>query len=167
MHPWRLALVALIGFVFISPGALASSKSTKKAKVYRKAARASFLIGEDFRGLDLRGVVFFSANLRKANFSRSKLGNASFEGSELVRSLFKKSKARGASFEGANLTRADFRGADLRGADMARANLRGARLQGAKLGKVVWESTICPDGSNSDAHHNTCVGHLFPAGPKS
>ena len=164
MHPWRLAIVVLFGSLFFSQSVLAKSDSSKPSKVDRKLARTSFLSGEDFRGLELQSVSFFAANLRQANFSRSKLTDVSFAGSELRKSLFKRSKARGVSFQGADLTKADMRGADLRGADMQRANLRGARLRGAKLGKVNWDNTICPDGTNSDANANTCLGHLRPRG---
>ena len=159
----RPILAVFVCLTFI----LTALPSFAAPKVYRKSARASFLSGEDFRNLDLRGVVSFSANLRKADFSRSKITNASFEGAELIKSLFRKVKARGASFEGADLTRADLRGADLRGADMERAVLRGARLKGAKLGEIQWKNTICPDGSNSDSHRNTCVGYLSSSGPKT
>ena len=155
-----LAWSIFLTFVLMSLPSFAASQS------YRKAARASFLSGEDFRNLDLRGVVFFSADLRKSNFSRARLANASFEGSELSKSLFRKARARGVSFESADLTRADLRGADLRGASMEGAILTGARLQGAKLRKVVWKNTTCPDGSNSDDHHNTCLGHLEPFFPR-
>ena len=155
-----LAWFSFLTIVLISLPSFAASKN------YRRAARASFLSGEDFRNLDLRGVVFFSADLRKSNFSRSRLANASFEGSELSKSLFCKARARGVSFEGADLTRADLRGADLRGAIMEGAILTGARLQGAKLKKVLWKNTTCPDGSNSDQHRNTCLGHLEPFFPR-
>jgi hypothetical protein len=41
--------------------------------------------------------------------------------------------------------------ADLTGADLARAT---------GLATVTWSSTICPDGTNSDANGGTCLGHL-------
>ena len=164
MHPQRFAAVVTLGFMLLSQSAWAKSGPSTLSKIDRKPVETSFLSGEDFRGLDLQSLSFFSANLRSANFSRSKLTNVSFLGSELTKSLFQRSKARGVSFAGADLTKADMRGADLRGADMQRANLRGARLGGAKLGKVNWSNTICPDGTNSDAHANTCLGHLRPRG---
>jgi hypothetical protein len=34
------------------------------------------------------------------------------------------------------------------------------RLTGANLSKVIWSSTNCPDGTNSNNHGNTCLGHL-------
>jgi hypothetical protein len=63
---------------------------------------------------------------------------------------------------GADLRGADLTEADLSGADLTRANLSGATLTGATLKDVTWSSTICPDGTNSDTHDNTCLGHLTP-----
>ena len=46
------------------------------------------------------------------------------------------------------------------GANLTDAKLAGAELKGATVKDVVWSNTICPDGTNSDAHGDTCVGHL-------
>jgi uncharacterized protein YjbI with pentapeptide repeats len=56
----------------------------------------------------------------------------------------------GAGLTGANLNRANLTGADLSGANLAAANLN----------RVIWSSTICPDGTNSNNDGNTCLGHL-------
>lgn len=66
-------------------------------------------------------------------------------------------KAAGVSV---SLRGADLTNADLRGSDLSDADLTGATLTGAKLAGVVWSNTICPDGTNSDGHGNTCLGHL-------
>jgi Pentapeptide repeats (8 copies) len=63
---------------------------------------------------------------------------------------------------GANLERASLVGADLSNADLTGADLKGATLTGAKLDGVTWSDTVCPDGTNSDAHASTCAGHLTP-----
>ena len=44
--------------------------------------------------------------------------------------------------------------------DLSDADLSDADLRGADLSSVTWHNTICPDGSNSDTHDNTCNGHL-------
>ena len=69
---------------------------------------------------------------------------------------------RGANLRGANLVNANLKGADLSGAD-----LTGAQLRGANVEDVVWQGTICPDGTRADATVRlplmpTCVGHLIP-----
>jgi uncharacterized protein YjbI with pentapeptide repeats len=37
------------------------------------------------------------------------------------------------------------------------ANLTGADLTGADLTGVIWQNTICPDGTYSDFNGQTCV----------
>jgi hypothetical protein len=79
-----------------------------------------------------------------------------------------------ASFRNADLTGADLSGAflgyaDFTGADLTDADLRGANLTGAKLTDVTWDSTVCPDGTNSDdvgksGEGGTCEGHLVATG---
>jgi len=67
---------------------------------------------------------------------------------------------RNAKLTGAFLRDADLRGAKLDGADLTGADLTGADLTGASIIKVIWQNTVCPDGSNSDANSKTCQGHL-------
>jgi hypothetical protein len=67
---------------------------------------------------------------------------------------------RNAKLVGAFLRDADLRNAKLDGANLTRADLTGAKLEGASLVKVVWQDTICPDGSNSRDSAGTCAGHL-------
>jgi hypothetical protein len=63
---------------------------------------------------------------------------------------------------GADLRDAKLNGANLEGADLTQANLGGASLTGAHLKNVKWFNTTCPDGTNSDNHGSTCLGHLIP-----
>jgi phospholipase C len=70
-----------------------------------------------------------------------------------------------ANLSGANLTGADLEGSHLDGgflpnANLTGANLRRADLRHADIAGVTWSNTICPDGSNSNSHGSTCVGHL-------
>jgi hypothetical protein len=67
---------------------------------------------------------------------------------------------RNARLVGAFLRDADLRNAKLDGADLTRADLTGAKLEGSSLVKVVWQDTVCPDGSNSRDNEGTCAGHL-------
>jgi hypothetical protein len=76
----------------------------------------------------------------------------------------------GAVLSDSNLSRSVLRYADLRNAflpnvNLSRADLYGALLDGANLNGVTWQATICPDGTNSNANGNTCVGHLTPQNP--
>ncbi|MGH2513541.1 MAG: pentapeptide repeat-containing protein, partial [Candidatus Limnocylindrales bacterium] len=68
----------------------------------------------------------------------------------------------------ANLTGANLRAATLTGANLAKANLTGAdltgaRLTGANVSGIVWSATSCPDGTSSNDHGGTCIGHLTPS----
>jgi uncharacterized protein YjbI with pentapeptide repeats len=60
----------------------------------------------------------------------------------------------------AKLTNADASKADFSRADLTEADLTGARMKTAVLTDARWDKTICPDGTNSDSHSDTCVGHL-------
>jgi uncharacterized protein YjbI with pentapeptide repeats len=71
----------------------------------------------------------------------------------------------GANLAAGNLVKADLADSDLDGANLTGANLTGANLSGADLAramlaKVLWRSTICPDGTRSTDDHGTCLGHL-------
>jgi len=81
-------------------------------------------------GLDLSGLDLSGLALHRANLARANLSHANL----IMANLFE-----------ANLTG---------------ANLTGANLSGANLNKVIWSSTNCPDGTNSNNHGNTCLGHL-------
>jgi Pentapeptide repeats (8 copies) len=67
---------------------------------------------------------------------------------------------RNARLVNATLRDADLRNARLDGADLTGADLTGAHLDGASLVAVVWRRTVCPDGTGSDEHGDTCAGHL-------
>ena len=60
----------------------------------------------------------------------------------------------------ADLTNTDLMYADLSFADLSDADLSGADLSGADLSGVVWYSTTCPDGTNSDDNGDTCENNL-------
>ena len=94
----------------------------------------------DFTGVDLTDATFYGADAEHAYFNSATLAGTSFIGAN----------ARYASFTSANLT----------GANLSNADLTGAEFALATLTSVTWASTICPDGTNSDSHGNTCVGHL-------
>lgn len=97
-------------------------------------------------------------------------GAVNLSGFDLTRVFMPNSKLRASNLSGANLTSARINGVDFRDANLASAslgcadlryaNLEGANLTGTDLSTVSWENTKCPDGTNSDANGDTCVGHL-------
>ena len=66
----------------------------------------------------------------------------------------------GAILTGANLEGSHLGDGFLPNANLTNANLRHADLRHADITGVIWSNTICPDGSNSNSHGSTCVGHL-------
>jgi hypothetical protein len=100
----------------------------------------------DLYQCDLTGTTLSGADLTYACLNGAVLINAN---------LF------GAVLNNADLSNADLSGADLSFADLPGANLTGANLNGAVLDNVIWWNTTCPDGTNSNDHGNTCVGHLL------
>jgi uncharacterized protein YjbI with pentapeptide repeats len=124
---------------------------------------------------DLRGN---SVNLRGCDLDREDLGDLPFailENADLTRARMEDADLSNANLRFANLTDARMEDADLSDADLMFANLNGADLTGADLGKanlryadlteadledargldedylggVIWNNTICPDGTTS------------------
>jgi hypothetical protein len=113
------------------------------------------MAGQNLGGQDLRGGYFVGASLNGSNLGGAKLQGAFLNGANLTGANLSGAQLDGAMLIGANLT-----GANLAGANLTGANLTGATTAGANLGGVTWSNTTCPDGSNSDAHGNTCAGNL-------
>jgi hypothetical protein len=119
--------------------------------------------GVDARGADFQGTViegtnggppgpadWHAADLSGANLIGAVLATVNFAGAN-----FSDVKARSAALQNDNLTNSDFTGADLTGAYLFQSDLTGANLTG-----VIWSSTTCPDGTNSNDNGGTCLGHL-------
>jgi Pentapeptide repeats (8 copies) len=68
----------------------------------------------------------------------------------------------GANLTGTNLRNVDLSGANLSDADLTEADLKGAQLTDAELDGVVWDNTVCPDGTSSDDAADSCLNHLEP-----
>ena len=60
----------------------------------------------------------------------------------------------------APLSGVKFNGDNLNGANLTGNNLIGANLKGTSVVGSIGANTICPDGTNSNADGNTCVGNL-------
>ena len=98
----------------------------------------SMFAGRDFTGALLTGVDFTNDPLAGANFTQAQITNSKFINTTLT----------GANFTNDVLTGVDFTDA--------------TGLDSATLTGVDWDSTTCPDGSNSDDNDDTCSGHLTP-----
>jgi hypothetical protein len=120
------------------------------AKLVGTDLSSAVLIGASIPWIDGTSAVLTNADLTGAGLSYAKLINANLTNAKLSWARLDHATLSGATLTGANLSFANFTG----------ANLTGAVLTGANLYLVKWSNTTCPDGTNSDTHANTCVGHL-------
>jgi hypothetical protein len=126
----------------------------------------------DLQRADLRGALLVDAKLNKADLRLARLDDAQLANASLF-----DADLRSASLQDARLTGTNLISADLRGADLSRVDLTGANLTDALLNPdvavdsatavtvltgAIWQSTVCPDGTNSDTHAGTCEGHMSP-----
>ncbi|HVM90853.1 MAG TPA: pentapeptide repeat-containing protein, partial [Verrucomicrobiae bacterium] len=88
--------------------------------------QSSAFAGRDLTGAILRGVQFTNDSLLNANFTQAQLSGANFVNTGLA----------GANFTNADLSSVDFTNA---------TGMDSAILTGA-----LYQTTICPDGTNSD-----------------
>jgi uncharacterized protein YjbI with pentapeptide repeats len=143
-------------------------------------------IDEDLSGVDLRGANLAAADLTRADIGCSgsgptykcaQLDHANLGGAKLEETALGSASLNYANLSGANMLRAglgnaslvgtNLQGADLTGAylggtDLTLANLRGANID-TDLSSVIWNNTICPDGTNSndsDGDGFTCLTNL-------
>jgi Bacterial Ig-like domain (group 3)/Pentapeptide repeats (8 copies) len=99
-------------------------------------------------------------SLSGCNLSRTDATGVGLPGANLSRANLSGAYLTRANLTGANLAGANLKNANLNSTDLTRATLTGAATTGATFKDAVWSNTICPDGTNSDSHDNTCGGHL-------
>ncbi len=153
---------------YLGSTALAASSASLTQIVTRTACAT--LAGCNLQGLNLSGANLAGANLSKANLTGANLAGANLSGAVLNQTNLTGANLAGANLSGAvlnqtNLTGANLAGANLSGAilnlaKLTNANLQGAMTTGATFNQVTWSNTTCPDGTNSNSHKATCVGHL-------
>jgi hypothetical protein len=98
------------------------------------------LVGADLTGSNFTGAIFSSADLAGANLS-----NSTFTGD---------------TFTGATLTNTAMSNSNFKAADFTDANLTGASLTASNLATATWNSSVCPDGTDSNNDGGSCQGHL-------
>jgi len=123
-------------------------------------AAESSVGGSNLRNLDLSGVNLMGVSLPNESLVGDNLTNANLSNSNLQGANLNGDPLTGANLTGASLIGTNLQGANLQGANLTNANFGGATLKAASLGGVTWSNTVCPDGTNSDADGNTCMGHL-------
>ena len=119
----------------------------------------TLMIDTDLRGANMSGTYMVNANLCRANLAGAYLGIAVLDYSVLCHA-----NLMGAYLGGASLWNVNFKEADLSGADLSNADMRYAILDRTNLDQVIWNNTVCPDGSNSDepdGDNFTCFYNLM------
>ena len=139
---WQLTAGYLVGPSADLRNTQLTNADLHQAQLIYAQLTYSTLAGSNLAGSDLRG-----ADVRGADLNGSDLTSATLMWSNLA----------WANLSNANLTGANLSGAVLAGVNFNGANLTGVDLTGADLTGVIWQNTICPDGTNSDAHGQTCV----------
>ena len=153
---------------YLGSTALAASSASLTQVVTRTpCATLAFcnLQGLNLSGANLAGAVLNQSNLTGANLAGANLSGAILSQTNLTGANLAGANLSGAILSKANLTGANLAGANLSGAILNQTNLTGANLRGAittraTFNQVTWSNTTCPDGTNSNGHRATCVGHL-------
>src|SRR4029077_11992046 len=114
---------------------------------YRQGHRANFasadLSGQDFSGLNLRGIKMDRAVLRSADFSGARLQRANLIGVISLEARFDGADLTGARLSGANLISASFENACLANSDMEFALMANGRLQCTRLREAdIWRAQL-------------------------
>ena len=111
-------------------------------------------------GANLAGAVLVGAQLQNASLVHANLLGAVLIGANLAGANLSYANLQSADLTGANLQHANLSYANLLLEILKSANLTGATTKGANFNSVVWGGTTCVDGTSSNAHGGTCVGHL-------
>lgn len=106
------------------------------------------LAGADLRGSYLSGVNLSSADLTRADLSGADLIDANLHAATLIE---------------ANLTRTNLYGADLTEADLSRAVLINTHLGNARMGRAIFDETVCASLNLSTTQDLDQVLHRGPS----
>lgn len=115
----------------------------------------------DFQGSILKGV-FVSSQMINADFRYATLEGGALYFSILDGADFRNVKMNYMDIVGSSLEGADFRDADLTNMLIGWSDFTNARFDGAQISGTEWYAVTCPDGTESDDHGFTCIGHLSP-----
>ena len=99
------------------------------------------------RGRDLKGAIFFGANLTKVDFEGAELQGAMIESAQLIGASLRFAQLQGADLAAAQLMGASLESAQLQGAELGWAQLQGAlldraQLQGAPLNNAQLQGAV-------------------------
>jgi uncharacterized protein YjbI with pentapeptide repeats len=121
---------------------------------------ATQLTGDNLSGADLHGADFYQTTMSGLDLSSADLSGSIFNSGNLTGTNLTGANLTGASVGGSTLINTMLSDANLTGASFGQDNLTGADFSGAILTGVIWNFSICPDGTNSSSYSpQTCIGH--------
>ena len=160
---WNCLDTHTLGYILIGPHARIYSSGSETGDGYDLSGISC--IGCNFTDILLTHSNLASAYLPNSNFtdafaqdvifSFANLSGTDFTNGNFMRSLFDSTNLSGAILSGSSFNYADFIDTDFSNADLSNAYLSDSTLQ-----DVIWDNTICPDGTNSDDNGNTCMNNL-------
>ena len=105
--------------------------------------------GADFSLADLQNATLINSNVGFSNFDRANLANSNLENAGLAFSNFANANLKNSSLKEAYAERANFAKADFSGSDLTGAYFKDADFAYSVLDDVIWNNTICPDGTKN------------------
>ena len=149
-----------VGFLGSTSNPLGETVTVCRAQFWGCNLSSADLVGANLAGFNFARASFASANLSGANLQGANLAFANLSGANLQGSNLSSANLAFANLSGANLQGANLNGLNLNDANLTNANLKGATTTGGAFNSIKWSNTTCPDGTNSNSHGATCVGHL-------
>lgn len=138
---------------------------------YRDFDYANFT-NSNFSSVGLGFGSFKYANFSNSRWYSTQAPNADFTSANFSNAVIDGINLSNADFTGANLTATDFRvvyggssviqNTNFTNSNFTNTNLAGVDFSSTVRTGAIWNNTICPDGTNSDSHGNSCEGHLTP-----
>lgn len=112
---------------------MGSPRPLTKKQIVDLLGRGQSLADADMRGIDLAGVCFDGADLRRVKLADCNLSRATFRGADLAAASLWNSDCKDACFDRANLEEADLDFCNLDGCTFHEAKIRKAILPFARL----------------------------------
>lgn len=115
----------------------------------------TYFLNTDISGSSFKYAILYSSPIGYTNASDADFSNARLSGTmDIYNTNFTRAKFINTRMISSNVGFNNFTDADFTGADLSYSSFAGNDFTGA-----IWSNTTCPDGTNSNNHGNTCIGH--------
>lgn len=146
------------GLPFICPNCqlngAGSSDEIFGSRLKNRDLTDAYMIQTHINGGDFSGTKFIRADLTNSAITNDQ-SMPNFSHTDFTDALLSFSSIVGVNFANSNFTNTKFINTTIQNTDFT-----GSVMTGANFSGTSWNSTICPDGTNSDNNGNTCIGHL-------